>query len=190
MSKILQHSIFVLRFRFPKYLKNLLRKWWYLFCGMQIKRGTTIPKIQVTWPHQVSIGENCILEPGIYFKYDGIWSEGPTIIIEDNVFIGSGCEFNSNCGIIIGKLSNIASGCKFIDHDHGIKAGIQIGTQPSKKEQIVLGNDVWFGCNVIVLKGVHIGNGAVIAAGAVVTKSVPDNEIWGGVPAKFIGIRD
>lgn len=54
---------------------------------------------------------------------------------------------------------------------------------------VVIGNDVWIGANVIILPGVHIGDGAVIAAGAVVTKDVNDYAIVGGVPAKVIRYR-
>jgi len=50
----------------------------------------------------------------------------------------------------------------------------------------VLWNDVWIGMDVIVLGGVTIGNGSVIAAGSVVTKSIPENVLAGGVPAKVI----
>ena len=49
-----------------------------------------------------------------------------------------------------------------------------------------IGNDVWIGGNVTILPGVNIGNNVVIAAGAVVTKDVPDNSLIGGVPAKII----
>ncbi|MBO9699691.1 MAG: acyltransferase [Sporocytophaga sp.] len=156
---------------------------------MQVGKNTLLPSIFTTWPHQTSIGSNCVLETGIKFKYDGIWEKGPSIVIEDNVFIGFDTEFNISSGINIGKYSNIASRCSFIDHDHGIKLGMRIGPQESVKAAISIGEDVWLGTNVTVLKGVTIGDGAVIAAGAVVTKSVPANEIWGGVPAKRIGIR-
>jgi acetyltransferase-like isoleucine patch superfamily enzyme len=54
---------------------------------------------------------------------------------------------------------------------------------------IVIGGDVWLGANVIVLKGVTIGTGAIVAAGAVVNRSIAENQIWGGVPAKFIKMR-
>ena len=138
----------------------------------------------------MSIGKNCNLEHGIYCKYDGIWRKGPSIIIDDNVFIGSACEFNINCEIKIGKCTNIASCCRFVDHDHGIMAGLPIGTQTSVKKEIGLEEDVWLDCNVVVLKGVNIGNGAIVGAGAFVTKSIPSQEIWGGVPARFIVKRE
>ncbi len=54
---------------------------------------------------------------------------------------------------------------------------------------VIIGNDVWIGANVIILPGVHIGDGAVLAAGAVVTKDVDDYAIVGGVPAKVIRYR-
>jgi acetyltransferase-like isoleucine patch superfamily enzyme len=49
---------------------------------------------------------------------------------------------------------------------------------------IVLGDDVWIGANVVVLKGATIGHGAIVAAGSVVSKAIPPFEIWGGVPAR------
>lgn len=56
-------------------------------------------------------------------------------------------------------------------------------------EPVTIKNDVWIGCNVVILRGVTVGNGAVIAAGAVVTKDVPDYAIVGGVPSKIIRYR-
>ena len=53
----------------------------------------------------------------------------------------------------------------------------------------VLDDEVWVGARVVILRGVHIGRGAIIAAGAVVTRDVPAMEIWGGVPARFIRRR-
>lgn len=53
----------------------------------------------------------------------------------------------------------------------------------------VIGNDVWIGANVVVRKGVTIGDGAVIGAGSVVTKDIPENSIYAGIPAKFLKRR-
>ena len=143
----------------------------------------------MSWPNQVLIGNNCIIESGVIFKYDGVWAKGQSIKIGDMVFVGRNCEFNINCSITINSYASISSGCKFIDHDHGIKLGELIGPQASVKKEIIIEEDVWLGVNVVVLKGVIIGKGAVVAAGAVVNKTIPSNEIWGGVPAKKIGLR-
>ena len=86
-------------------------------------KSTIIPKITVNWPHQLQIGERCILEEDLFFKFDGIWQKGPNIIIGNDVFIGKACEFNITKRIIIGNDTLIASGCKFIDHNHGYSEG-------------------------------------------------------------------
>jgi acetyltransferase-like isoleucine patch superfamily enzyme len=156
---------------------------------MKVGGGTKVPFCKITWPHQVSLGKKCQLENNIYFKYDGIWMDGPSIVIGDNVFIGAGCEFNISKGVSIGNHSNIASGCKFIDHDHQTSINLLTGQEIGKEQAIVIGKDVWLGFNTIVLKGVHIGDGAIVGAGAVVTKSISPYEIWAGVPAKKIGHR-
>lgn len=189
MYKGLQKYGFNLRFKTINILTHKIRSIWFSILGMHIGSGTNVPHLYVSWPHQVSLGENCQLEPLINFKYDGPWMPGPRIVIGDNVFIGANSEFNINEGITVGDYSLIASGCKFIDHDHGIELNQTMFSQYGTRSAITIGNDVWLGCNVIVLKGVQIGNGAVVAAGAVVTKSVPAFEIWGGIPAKKIGER-
>lgn len=56
-------------------------------------------------------------------------------------------------------------------------------------QPVHIGNHVWVGMNATIMKGVTIGDNAIIAAGALVTKDVPAGEIWGGVPARFIKIR-
>jgi acetyltransferase-like isoleucine patch superfamily enzyme len=187
---IIQQGAFVMRFRWYESFKGIIRKVYFSFLGMKIGRGTILPLMYVSWPHQVSIGNYCSFEPSIFFKYDGIWRDGQSIRIKNNVFIGAGCEFNIRSGIDIGNDTLIASGCKFIDHDHGINTTTLIRTQEGPEKAILIGNDVWLGCNVIVLKGVEIGDGAIVAAGAVVTKSIPAMEIWGGIPAKKIGARN
>lgn len=121
-------------------------------------------------------------------KVDGIYAPDIAIRIGNRVFIGNGCEFNIKQSIVVGDDCLIASGCRFIDHDHGMEPGLMC-IQACPTEPIVISNNVWLGFNVQVLKGVCINEGAVVAAGAVVTKSIPSNEIWGGVPAKKIGIR-
>jgi acetyltransferase-like isoleucine patch superfamily enzyme len=165
-----------------------IRSWLVVFSGASIGHKTFLPRLHITWPHQIQIGSRCSLEPDVCFKFDGIWSPGPSIIIGDGVFIGRSCEFNIRKHISIGDRCAIASGCRFIDHDHGI-TGTQIDETPGIELPISIGESVWIGCNVVVLKGVTIGSSAVVAAGAVVTKSIPAGEIWGGVPAQKISSR-
>jgi acetyltransferase-like isoleucine patch superfamily enzyme len=143
----------------------------------------------MTWPHQVSIADGCLLEPDLFFKFDGVCLPGPSILIGEGTFIGRGCEFNIRKGITVGKRAAIASGCKFVDHDHDISDPGQMDSRPGEEAAIAIGDDVWLGANVVVLKGVMIGRSAVVGAGAVVTRSIPGGEIWAGIPARKIGAR-
>lgn len=61
---------------------------------------------------------------------------------------------------------------------------------PQPERPVVIGNDVWIGGRVTILPGVHIGNGVIIGAGAVVTKDVPDFAVVGGNPAKILKMRN
>ncbi|MFN3588949.1 MAG: acyltransferase [Spirosomataceae bacterium] len=189
MAKLIHKVFFRLRAIWVTKIVSSIRRIFYQAQGMRVGNNTYLPKMYVSWPHQVKIGRECRLEENIRFKFDGIWKEGPSIIIGDTVFIGSNCEFNITEKITIGANTLIASGSRFIDHNHGIKLGCIVRNQKCTSSSISIDEDVWIGVNVVVLEGVSIGKGAVVAAGAVVTKSIPENEIWGGVPAKKIGMR-
>jgi acetyltransferase-like isoleucine patch superfamily enzyme len=168
----------------------LTRKIYLQLLGARIGTGTRVPRCSIAWPHQVQIGHRCILEPDIYFKFDGYWHPGPSIIVGNRVFIGRGVEFNVQGRIEIGDDSGIGSGCVLADHNHATApVEDRMRDQAVEIEPINIGRDVIVGVNSVILKGVHIGDGAVIGAGSVVTKSIPPNEIWGGNPARKIRDR-
>lgn len=108
----------------------------------------------------------------------------------------SECE---NEGLIIGDFCSIASSAKFLlagEHrtncfsTYPIKQKLlQKGIDTLSRGPIKIDNDVWIGEDVLILSGVHIGQGAIIAAGAVVTRDVPPYAIVGGVPARIIKYR-
>jgi len=172
----------------PSPLRGLRKAIWKLR-GASIGSGTSLPRCTVTWPHQLKIGSDCRLGPGVFFNFSHYWVPGPSIIIGNNVFIGSGVEFNCRARIVVGDNCLIAGGCRFIDSDHGISPDVLIGDQELTCAPITIREGAWVGANAIVLKGVTIGAGAVIAAGAVVTQSAGDMEIWAGVPARKAGDR-
>lgn len=105
--------------------------------------------------------------------------------------IGDNCFLNHNCSITAMEQIDIGNDCMFannvtiIDHNHDINQG-KISMNNFTKKKVTIGNNVWCGANAVILQGVTIGNNSIIAAGAVVTTDVPDNEIWGGIPAKKI----
>lgn len=173
----------VLAINIGSFLRGLL----WAARGAKIGRGTRLPRgSSATWPHQLAIGENCILQPDIFFNYDHYWVPGPSIIVGDKVFIGRGCEFNIRERITIGNGCLIASGCTFIDHDHGRDASSGGINADCPGAPISLEDGAWIGANCTVLKGVRIGRNSVLGAGSVLTKSIPDREVWAGVPASRI----
>jgi acetyltransferase-like isoleucine patch superfamily enzyme len=92
--------------------------------------------------------------------------------------------------IEIGCDVQIAPNCAFYSYDHSFAPGELIRKQPLQtKGGIVIEDDAWLGVGVIVLDGVRIGKGAVIAAGSVVKNSVPDDAIAAGIPARVIKMR-
>ena len=92
--KILQKIFFRLRERASTIVVQLFRRCYWRIQGMKIGNSASLQKIFVTWPHQVSPGEHCNLEHDIFFKYDGIWQQGPSILIGARSFIGAYFEFN------------------------------------------------------------------------------------------------
>lgn len=128
----------------------------------------------------------------------------------NNINIEKGADFGKGNGITIGDYSGLGINCYvrgpliigsdvmmgpdvMIFHgDHEMSCrDIPMRLQgDSVSKPVVIGDDVWIGARSIILKGVHIGKGAVIAAGAVVTKDVPEYAIVGGVPAKVIKYRE
>ncbi len=102
------------------------------------------------------------------------------------------CHFTAAVAPIrIGNGVQIAPQCAFYSYDHGIAPGELIRDQPLRSNgPIIVEDDVWLGCGVIVLSGVHIGKGAVIGAGSVVTHDVPDGAIAVGSPARVVKMRD
>jgi len=181
-------KIYPLFFRILNKIEFSFRIWKFRLLGMKIGKKSFIGKVDLSTFNNVIIGDFCTIENYSEFRIFGD-SKTTCIIIHDNVFIGSSCHFNIGEQIIIGSNSMIASGCSFIDNDHGTGRGQLLRTQLGKFKSILIEDDCWLGANVIVLKGVTIGKGAIVAAGAVVNKNIPPYEIWGGIPAKKIGER-
>lgn len=118
--------------------------------------------------------------------------KGAGIRIGEGTHVQPGCHIHAFLSDIrIGKNVEIAAGCGFFSYDHGLAPGVDIMAQPlTSKGGISIGDGAWLGYRVTVLQGVTIGAGAVVAAGSVVTRDIPENAIAGGVPAKVLRFRD
>ena len=135
------------------------------------------PNFRCEFGYNISIGNN------FYANFDCIMLNGGGIEIGDNVFINACCHFQDHGGVTLGDGCQIGHNVVFATLDHGLAPEDRHTTYPAP---IVLGRNVWVGSNSTILQGVTIGDNAVVAAGAVVTKDVPADAIVGGVPAKIM----
>lgn len=137
---------------------------------------------------KTTIGKNSVITA--WNEYCGI-TYTPSISIGNNVCIGDYCHITSiksiviEDGVLTGKFITIS------DNDHGEFTKYNLNYPPlhrklSSKGPVHIGKNVWIGDKVSILSGVKIGDGAIIAANAVVTKDVPPNTIVAGIPAKIL----
>lgn len=130
-------------------------------CGSKISRnGLIFRNVDLLWPMGLEIGEGSS--------------------------IGWHCTIDTRGGITIGRNVTVASKCNLITGSHDLK-----DKQFSPLfDKIVIDDYAWVCTNSMILQGVHVGRGAVVCAGAVVTKDVAPMAIVAGIPAKVIGHRD
>jgi acetyltransferase-like isoleucine patch superfamily enzyme len=130
----------------------------------------------------VVLGDRCAIAAQAFLH-------GP-ITFGNDVSVNAGARLDGGRkGLVIGDGTRIASGAALYAFDHGLKPDRDIKDQPVRSRGIRLGRDVWIGANTCVTDGVSIGDHAVVAMGAVVTRDVPDWAIVAGVPAVVVGDR-
>jgi acetyltransferase-like isoleucine patch superfamily enzyme len=132
-------------------------------------------------------GTGVRIAPNVSFRNAERIRIGKGSHVGENSVIWAG---NSHGHITFGDHCLLAPNVTVTASNYGIvRCGTPVMYQPKDERDIVIGDDVWLGVNVVVLAGVRIGDGAVVAAGAVVTKDLPPHCIAGGVPARVIGTR-
>lgn len=124
------------------------------------------PDVSFRFPKNIEFGPDVTLGPG-----DRIWA-------------------SPNARVIICSHALLGPNVVVITANHTFDArDTPVGTQPQRERDVYIGDDVWVGANAVILPGVTIGNGAIVAAGAVVNVDVDAFAIVGGVPARVIGTR-
>lgn len=136
--------------------------------------------IDITKGGKLNIGSFLMTSDPCYLKI----GQCGTLVIGNNCFMNHNVSITCNDSIEIGDDCNIANNVVIVDHNHKMTHEGVLGGTVSKAVKI--GDQCWIGANCTITAGTEIGDGAAIAAGAVVTGTVPSHELWGGVPAKKI----
>ena len=142
-------------------VRNQFYKLSLLSCG---DSPYILPGVIMCFPYRITIGNNVFMNRNVYIIARAPITIGNNVLIANNVVINSGNHVYNDPKVNINMQGHISA-------------------------PIIIEDDVWIGANSIIIKGVTIGTGSVIAAGAVVTKSVPPYCVYGGVPAKLIKKR-
>lgn len=130
------------------------------------------------------VGKRVVIYPKVWIM------TGRNLVIGDDVDIALGVLITSDGGVEIGDRTLVGYGTMILSANHRIpNRKSRIFDAGHVKKPVVIANDVWIGANCLILPGAKIGEGAVVAAGSVVTKEVPAFSVVAGVPARVIRDR-
>lgn len=156
--------------------------------GLNLMKHATINALSydgVEIGNNFTLGKYAIIEcTGVLRNVGSSLKIGNNVGINHYCFIGVRGDIEIGDDVIFGPRVNI-----FSENHNYEQINVPIKHQGVTKDKTVIGNDVWIGANVSIMSGVNIGDGCIIAAGAVVTKDIPSYSIVGGVPAKIIKNR-
>lgn len=156
-----------------------------LYPGLTVGRGVRLRhgvKLRVLNGATLAIGDRAMVEANAELHSDGAMTIG------NDAFIGAGSMLVAAERLSIGHDVLIAERVTIRDQDHGTKAdGGAFREQGKVTAPVSIGDNVWLGAGVVVLKGVSIGDHCVVGANAVVTKSLPRGTRAAGIPARPIG---
>lgn len=196
MKYRLAYYIFAIKSRLGERLTTQLTRLSAYYWGVNLGKGLRFigrPRFRNLGEIQIGEGTRIISNNtnlvGAYVKTALQTGTGGKIIIGSNCGI-SNCLMISQSSITIEDQVYIGGGTRIYDNDfHSVDPDLRLN-QPHiiPTKPIVIKHRAFVGGHSIILKGVTIGMNSVIGAGSVVTSSVPDNEIWAGIPAKKIGV--
>jgi acetyltransferase-like isoleucine patch superfamily enzyme len=156
------YGLYSLFLRFISYIpSHIFRKILYKALGMKLGRNSWVyGLVEIRSPKNIEIGQGSV--------------------------IGEHCLIDGRCGLFVGDNVNISTGVYIwtLHHDINSPDFSAVGSQ------VHISDYVWVCSRAIILPGVTIGRGSVVASGSVVTKDVPEGVVVGGIPAKIIGQRN
>jgi acetyltransferase-like isoleucine patch superfamily enzyme len=182
--KMLNHRYALLLWRYcwRRLLTRAGRRWQtdgMLFLGRRLE-------IEIARQAEVRFGRFVWIGDGTKIRcHEGV------VEIGEKTVIGQECTISAYQRVRIGEQCVIADRAMFIDFDHGVvEVERPIRLQGIYKRDVVVGSNVWIGYGACVLRGVSVGDNAIIGTNAVVTKDVPANAVVAGIPARVIRMRD
>jgi acetyltransferase-like isoleucine patch superfamily enzyme len=170
-------------------LSSRWRNVWLRLLGVRIDGYAWIRPIEVPRNHRNIHLDRCSLDAGVVLLCLGDDSPGIRLSVGRGSYLNRSTFVDALESVVIGSDVAIGPGCYITDHDHGCDPGKTPLGQPMVAAPTRIGDRVWLGAGVIVLKGVEIGDGTIVGAGSVVTKSLPPSVIAVGVPAKVVRQR-
>ena len=188
-GRLIMKSIFRFFYHLPqKCLFSLFRKpYAKRYPDSTISRGVLIDDLCI-------LGKNTVIHANVHLYNTIIGDYTYTLSSMTNTTVGKFCSISPNC--IFGLATHptrkyVTTYPAFFSKNNGgcLISFSEKNLFEEQPKRILVGNDVWIGMNCIIMGGITIGNGAIIGAGAVVTKDVEDYAIVGGVPAKIIRYR-
>ena len=140
-------------------------------------------------PDRIRLGANVMLDHHVTCIVTSPDEPGPVIDIHDRVYINRFTVLDACTHLEIGPRVMIGPHCYLTDHDHGSDLGQPIAEQDLSAAPLHIGADVWIGAGATLLKGITVGEEAIVAAGAVVTKDVAPRTVVAGIPARPVKER-
>lgn len=172
-------------------LASRWRNFYYRSLGVKLDGYVWLRKIEIPRNYaDIEIKANCALDRDVILLCSGEISDRPKIYIDANTYVNRHTFIDAIESLTIGKDCAIGPNCYLTDHDHGLDPSLPPLQQPMIAEPVIIGDRVWLGANVTILKGVTIGNDVVIGAGSVVTKDIPEGAIAVGIPAKVMRYKN
>lgn len=183
-------------------LKSRWRNLYYRALGVKLHGYIWLRQIEIPRNFaEIEIEHDCAIDRGVTLLCSGAsifdskthskvnLKTHPKIHIGAHTYINRHTFLDATLSLRIGQHCAIGPGCYLTDHDHGQAMGLPPLAQPMVAVPTQLGDRVWLGANVVVLKGVTIGNDVIVGAGSVVTKDLPQGAIAVGNPARVIKYR-
>jgi acetyltransferase-like isoleucine patch superfamily enzyme len=164
-------------------LRALVLRLWGVRVGAKCVVG---PRLAVQNAAGITLGTRVEIEQDVYLK---LASADARLTIGDYTFVGVRCAIHVAASVTIGTHTLIGDSVVIADHTHNSAATQRLDEQGIRSAAVTIGNDVLINPLAIIIAGVTIGDGAIVGAGAVVTKDVEPYAIVAGIPAKVIGRR-